>query len=68
MWESADDTLNSNSTITTHTLPIGSVTTTIQAPRADLENADAYNDNEIERAIDEIRGAIEKSSRITSKH
>ena len=68
MWESADDTLNSNSTITTHTLPVGSVTTTIQAPRADLENADAYNDNEIERAIDEIRGAIEKSSRITSKH
>jgi protein phosphatase len=52
-------------------LPIGSVTTTIQAPRhADLENADTFNDNEneIERAIDEIRGAIEKSSRITTKN
>jgi protein phosphatase len=69
MWEGGDDALTSGGTITTHTLPIGSVTTTIQAPRhADLENVDTFNENEIERAIDEIRGAIEKSSRITSKN
>jgi protein phosphatase len=49
-------------------LPIGSVTTTIQAPRADLEHTDTFNETEIEKAIEEIRGAIEKSSRVTSKN
>ena len=68
MWESSEN-LQSNSTITTHTLPLGSVTTTIQAPRhLDLENADSYNDSEIEKAIEEIRNAIDKSSRITSRN
>ncbi len=68
MWESSED-LQGNSTITTHTLPIGSVTTTIQAPRhLDLENADTYNDSDIEKAIEEIRNAIDKSSRITSRN
>jgi serine/threonine protein phosphatase PrpC len=68
MWESSEN-LRDSSTITTHTLPIGSITTTIQAPqRADLENIDAFNDSEIEKAIEEIRGAIEKSSRITSRN
>lgn len=68
MWESSDTSSNSVNTITTHTLPIGSVTTTIQAPRhADLENSDTFNEHEIEKAIDEIRSAIEKSSRITSR-
>jgi protein phosphatase len=68
MWESSDNTHNANSTITTHTLPVGSVTTTIQAPRhADLENADPFADNEIERAIDEIRSALDKSSKLTNK-
>jgi serine/threonine protein phosphatase PrpC len=68
MWESSEN-LQGNSTITTHTLPIGSVTTTIQAPRhQDLENADTYNDSEIEKAIEEIRNAIDKSSRITSRN
>lgn len=68
MWESSED-LQGNSTITTHTLPIGSVTTTIQAPRhQDLENADTYNDSDIEKAIEEIRNAIDKSSRITSRN
>lgn len=68
MWESSEN-LQGNSTITTHTLPIGSVTTTIQAPRhLDLENADTYNDSEIEKAIEEIRTAIDKSSRITSRN
>ena len=69
MWESSDSSAPGASTIITHTLPIGSVTTTIQAPRhADLESSDTFNDTEIERAIDEIRNAIEKSSRITSKN
>ena len=69
MWEGSDAATGSNpDTITTHTLPIGSVTTTIQAPRhADLENADVFNESEIEKAIDEIRSAIEKSTRATTK-
>lgn len=68
MWESSED-LQGNSTITTHTLPVGIVTTTIQAPRhLDLENADTYNDSDIEKAIEEIRNAIDKSSRITSRN
>jgi PPM family protein phosphatase len=68
MWEGAGAVPDSPSTIVTHTLPVGSVTTTIQAPRhADLEQADIFNDSDIEKAIEEIRGAIEKSSRLTSK-
>jgi protein phosphatase len=68
MWEGSGN-LQDSTTITTNILPVGSVTTTIQAPRhADLENADHFNDNEIEKAIEEIRGAIEKSSRLTSKN
>ncbi|HJW55432.1 MAG TPA: PP2C family serine/threonine-protein phosphatase [Burkholderiaceae bacterium] len=68
MWESSDS-MHSATTITTNILPIGSITTTIQAPRhADLESADVFNETEIEKAIEEIRGAIEKSSRITSKN
>ncbi|GGI17640.1 MAG: serine/threonine-protein phosphatase [Oxalicibacterium faecigallinarum] len=66
MWESTD-ALEGNSTITTNTLPVGSVTTTIQAPRhVDSEPTDTYNDAEIEKAIEEIRNAIDKSSKITS--
>lgn len=69
MWEGGNLLQDSPTTITTHTLPVGSVTTTIQAPRhADLEQADVFNENEIEKAIEEIRGAIEKTSRITSKN
>jgi PPM family protein phosphatase len=69
MWEGTSQLRDSSATtITTHTLPVGSVTTTIHAPRhADLEQADVFNDSEIEKAIEEIRGAIEKTSRITSK-
>ena len=68
MWESSDS-LQGNSTITTNTLPVGSVTTTIQAPRhLDMEGADIYNESEIEKAIEEIRNAVEKSSRITSRN
>lgn len=69
MWEGAKVLQDSTSTIVTHTLPIGSITTTIQAPHpADVEQIDAINDSEIEKAIEEIRDAIEKSSRLTSRN
>ncbi|HZW22339.1 PP2C family serine/threonine-protein phosphatase [Noviherbaspirillum sp.] len=68
MWEGTSVLQDPSSTIVTHTLPVGSVTTTIQAPRhADLEQSDAFDEGEIEKAIDEIRAAIEKTSRITTK-
>ncbi len=73
MWETSDTTEGSN-TITTHTLPVGSITTTIQAARhADVDPADhapavdTFNESEIEKTIEEIRLAIERSARITSK-
>ncbi|RJG00321.1 PP2C family protein-serine/threonine phosphatase [Noviherbaspirillum sedimenti] len=67
MWEGGDGVDDPNS-ITTNVLPLGAVTTTIEAPRhADLESADLYDDNDIERAIEEIRNAIEKSSKVTGK-
>jgi serine/threonine protein phosphatase PrpC len=69
MWEGGRAVKDANTTITTNTLPIGSVTTTIHAPRhAELEHTEAFNETEIEKAIEEIRGAIEKSSRVTSKN
>jgi protein phosphatase len=69
MWEGGKNFADANTTITTNTLPIGSVTTTIHAPLpADLEQGDAFNETEIEKAIEEIRGAIEKTSRITSNN
>jgi serine/threonine protein phosphatase PrpC len=68
-WESGGSETLDPHTITTNILPVGSVTTTIQSPRhADLEQADAFDENDIEKAIEEIRGAIEKSSRITSRN
>jgi PPM family protein phosphatase len=67
-WEGANSLQDTSTTITTHTLPIGSVTTTIQAPRhADLEQVDVFDDSQIERTIEEIRSAIEKTARMTSK-
>jgi serine/threonine protein phosphatase PrpC len=69
MWEGGKNFVDANTTITTNTLPIGSVTTTIHAPLpAEFEPADAFNETEIEKAIEEIRGAIEKTSRITSNN
>lgn len=70
MWE-GEDRLEDTTIISTDTLPIGSITTTIQAPySADTEamESDVFNDAEIEKAINEIRNAIHKSSRITSKN
>lgn len=65
MWEGSSVSVDSPDTITTNTLQIGSVTTTIQAPRPDLEQSDVFNEEEIEKAIAEIRSAIEKTSRLT---
>ncbi|MDP9109325.1 MAG: serine/threonine-protein phosphatase, partial [Pseudomonadota bacterium] len=68
MWESGSSLPDSH-TITTNVLPVGSVTTTIQSPRhADLEQSDSFDETDIEKAIEEIRGAIEKSSRLTSRN
>ncbi len=70
MWE-GNDFLENSSIISTNTLPIGSIATTIQVP-VDMEGegdeSDLFNDEEIEKAIDEIRNAIHNSSRITSKN
>lgn len=67
MWEGSQ-TSSDASTISTHTLPLGTVTTTIQSPRhADLEGADPFDERDIEKAIDEIRAAIVRSSRIHTK-
>jgi serine/threonine protein phosphatase PrpC len=73
MWETIDTDVGSN-TIITHTLPVGSVTTTIQAARhGDADNPDdggadeTFNESEIEKTIEEIRLAVGKSTRITSK-
>jgi serine/threonine protein phosphatase PrpC len=68
-WEGGSDAdLSNSTTILTEALPSGSVTTTIQAARhADLEDTDVFSDTEIEKAIEEIRDAIDKSSRLTNK-
>jgi len=69
MWE-GNDILENSSIISTNTLPIGSIATTIQVPvDMDDENAEAdiFNDEEIEKAIDEIRNAIHNSTRLTNK-
>jgi protein phosphatase len=67
MWE-GNDSLQDASTITTNTLPLGVVTTTILAPSPDdMRALDAFDDVEIEKAIEEIRDAIQNSSRVTSK-
>lgn len=52
--------------ISTEALPEGLHSTTIRdtPPPAPPDNIDAFDDDEIEKAIAEIRGAIEKSSQI----
>jgi serine/threonine protein phosphatase PrpC len=69
MWEDGAETGDADAgLITTSLVPLGAVTTTIHAPRhADLEGADQFDDSEIEKAIAEIRAAIDKSSRLTPK-
>ncbi|MGZ3182416.1 MAG: PP2C family protein-serine/threonine phosphatase [Telluria sp.] len=50
--------------ISTQMLPDNVVTTTMATAPANAPEADAFDDDEIEKAIAEIRGAIEKSSNI----
>ena len=71
MWEGGGDLLSA-SAISTNTLPMGIVTTTIQSPlppddQGAGDAADVFNEENIEKAIDEIRTAIQKSSGITIK-
>jgi serine/threonine protein phosphatase PrpC len=69
MWEGSDN-LENSTIISTNTLPIGSMTTTIQSTSIDDTDAaevDLFDDAEIEKAIAEIRNAIHNSSRITNK-
>ncbi|MBI3229721.1 MAG: serine/threonine-protein phosphatase [Burkholderiales bacterium] len=72
MWQGSKD-LEDITSISTNTLPVGMVSTTIQAApeglqAGNLQAGDAFNDDEIEKAIEEIRGAIQKSSQITSRN
>lgn len=73
MWEGGDD---NPSTVSTNTLPEGAVTTTIHSTLLDKdlgaaqqgdEDADAFDESDIEKAIEEIRSAIQKSSRLGLK-
>lgn len=67
-WEGAGVSTLEPSTILTSILPVDSITTSIQAPHhADLEEMETLDEYDIEEAIEEIRGAIEKSSRLISK-
>jgi protein phosphatase len=69
MWQGSDDAPDANgddTIISTMMLPEDAVSTTIAAtpePQA-VHEVDAFSDDEIEKAIAEIRGAIEKSSQI----
>ena len=71
MWQGSKD-LEDNNSISTHTLPVGMVSTTIQAPpenvAAQVNAGDIFDDDEIEKAIEEISCAIQKSSQITSRN
>jgi protein phosphatase len=69
MWEDGGPDSATGGMITTSLVPLGAVTTTIHAPlQADLESADQFDEQEIEKAIAEIRDAIDKSSRLTPKN
>ncbi|MFL6711240.1 MAG: PP2C family protein-serine/threonine phosphatase [Massilia sp.] len=72
MWQgSLDDATGApdGSLISTQMLPENLVSTTIAAsaadsPAAGSDEIDAFNDDEIEKAIAEIRGAIERSNQV----
>jgi serine/threonine protein phosphatase PrpC len=74
MWQGASEDdlaapLTGDGVISTMMLPDNLVSTTIQA-RTEQEGSDeidAFNDDEIEKAIAEIRDAIEKSSQLLNK-
>lgn len=71
MWQGDDDVSSSAdapSTVSTNTLQGNEVDGTIDAaaptPAASDAGADVFDEDEIEKAIAEIRGAIEKSSQV----
>jgi protein phosphatase len=68
-WEGSD--LNDESTgISTLMMPLGAVTTTIQSSRLSDSGAgaaDGLSDDDIEKAIDEIRATIQKSNKLMPK-
>ena len=73
MWQGSPEvetpgtnTADNATVISTMMLPDNLVSTTIQAntEQESPSEVDAFNDDEIEKAIAEIRGAIEKSSQI----
>jgi len=72
MWEGGDE---NPSTVTTNALPVGALTTTIQATIIDTEHSgvqegdesDSFDEADIEKAIEEIRNAIQKSSKVGLK-
>jgi protein phosphatase len=70
-WEGSD--LSEDSTgISTLMMPLGAMTTTIQASRgfevdATGGEAAALSDDDIEKAIDEIRATIQKSNKLMPK-
>jgi len=68
-WEGAESATDGNG-ISTLMMPSGAITTTIQASRpSDVQNpgADTLSDDEIERAISEIRDSIRKSNKMMPK-
>ncbi len=72
MWQGSAVTDSANSVtseamstvISTEALPQDVVSTTIQGMPDTAPEIDAFNDDEIEKAIAEIRGAIEKSTHV----
>ncbi|HEU4850896.1 MAG TPA: PP2C family serine/threonine-protein phosphatase [Telluria sp.] len=69
MWQGspvgdATPTEMADSMISTQMMPEDSVNTIMAAPTEADPNSDAFDEEEIEKAIAEIRGAIEKSSQI----
>lgn len=72
MWEATDD---NPSTVITNTLPFDVVATTIHGALSDKTSAgiqeekilETFDESDIERAIEEIRIAIQKSSKVESK-
>lgn len=73
-WEGGSDAVTQDSLIrdsvvSTELLPIGSATTTIQGtePLQPVPHTDELSDDEIEKAIAEIRESIRKSSQVVPK-
>ncbi|MES2296786.1 MAG: PP2C family serine/threonine-protein phosphatase [Pseudomonadota bacterium] len=69
MWQGGDEadatpTANMETLISTQMLPENQVSTIMQSAPDTVPETDAFNEDEIEKAIAEIRDAIEKSTQI----